>query len=312
MAIRSPKPGRAFLALVAALPVTCVAQQAPPVRLLLETERPAVALGEPVYVTARLRNAGSVATRLIPLLKPTDGLLAVSISGPNGEPLGFVPLSIRDTDTGPTDLPAGAEVATVFPVFYGASGWTMRTPGTYTLRARFTIHDGSGRPRELTSDPLSIRVGDQPGGIATTLLSGNTASQQAGKFLLWSGGDQLGEGQRLLTGVANQFANTPIADHVHLATGRSLARPFKDYSKGAVRPADDARAVAELERARDQMLPAYLRVQKYLTLAGSYQTLGRSADATRAAAAARALIAERPELVEFRGQLDRLGSAPQR
>jgi hypothetical protein len=312
MAFSSAKVGRALGALVVALPVTCVAQQTPTVRLLLETERPAVALGEPVYVTARLRNAGPAAIRVIPLLKPSDGLLAVSISGPAGERLGFVPLSIRDTDVGPSDLAAGAEVSTSFPVFFGASGWTMRTPGAYTLRARFTVHDGTGRPREITSDPLSVRVSDQPGGISATLLSGNSASQQAGKFLLWSGGDQLAEGQRLLTSVANQFANTPIADHVHFASGRSLARPFKDYAKGAVRPADDARAVAELEQARDATLPSYLRVQKYLTLAGSYQTLGRTADAARAAATARALIAERPELAEFRPQLDRLGSTQQR
>lgn len=290
-----------------AVPFDMTAQQAPGLRLVIETERPSVALGEPVYLTARVRNEGSAAARLIPLLQPSDGLLVISMSGPRGERLGFVPLGVRDSETPPSDLAPGAQVATSFPVFFGASGWTMRTPGTYTLRARFTVHDGQGAPRELRSDSLTIRVGDQPAELATALLTTSAASEQAGKFLTWSGGDHLGAGQELLASLVTRFPGAALIDHYRLALGRSLGRPFKDYTRSAVRPADPARSVAALEQVRDSVVPAVLRIQKYLGLATGYRALGRSPDATRALTAARALAGERAELAEFREAIDRAG-----
>lgn len=286
--------------------------QAPAVRLFIESERPSFTLGEPVYLIARLRNESGTSVRLIPLLNPSDGLLVVTLTGPRGERLGFVPLSVRDTDLGPVELAPGGQIAASFPVFFGAQGWTFRTPGTYVAKARFTIHDGSGRPRVISSDSVAIRVGDQPAAAAVMLMNEGEASTQAGKFLLWSGGDHLLQGTRLLGALAERFGTAPAVDHVRLAFGRSLARPFKDYSKGAVRPANYVRAIEELLRVRDEMLPSYLRVQKYLALATSYRATGREAESARAAATAGSLIVERPELAEFREQLDRLGTTQTR
>lgn len=310
--LRAPCARLAFFFAFTVAPMTTEAQQPSPLRLTIEAARPAVTLGEPVYVTARLLNQGTAAARVVPLLKPNDGLLVVSISGPQNERLGFVPLSATDTDDGPADLAAGAQLAATFPVFFGASGWTMRTPGTYTLRARFTVHDGSGRPREIQSEAITVRVGDGSPVLARTLLSNTAASIQAGKFLVWNGGDHLAEGQTLLAGLPAQAAGAPVIDHYRLALGRSLARPFKDYAKGAVRAPDHQRAVAELEQARDSVLPTYLTVQKYISLAASYQALGRAADATRTATTARTLIGERAELVELREQLNRASPPPPR
>lgn len=294
---------------IAAPPAT-VDAQAPSLRLFLESERPSFTLGEPVYLIARLRNETTKPARLIPLLNPRDGLLVVTLTGPRGERLGFVPLTVGDNDLAPTELAAGAQIAASFPVFFGAEWWTLKTPGIYIARARFTVHDGSGRPSVVFSDSLAIRVGDQPAEAARVLMAGNEASRQAGKFLLWSGGDHLAAGQALLATLPRQLGTAPVVDHYRLALGRSLARPFKDYTKGAVRPANYERAIVELLQVRDDVLPAYLKVQKYLALATSYRALGRAAEFTRAATTARTLIAGRPELAEFQEQLDRLGTTP--
>jgi hypothetical protein len=286
-------------------PMSIEAQQPATLRLTIEAARPTLTLGEPLYLTARLLNEGKGAARVIALLKPTDGLLVVSMSGPQQERLGFVPLSVSDTDDGPVELAPGRQFAATFPAFFGAKGWTMRTPGAYTLKARFTVHDGSGRPREIESAPIVVRVGDGPTALARTLLNDTPPGIQAGKFLLWNGGDHLTEGAALLSRLQAQAPGAPINDHVHLALGRSLTRPFKNYAKGVVRPPDFQRAVAELEQARDLVLPAYLTVQKYISLAAGYQALGRSADAARAAGTARTLIGERAELSELLDPLNR-------
>jgi len=115
----------------------------------------------------------------------------------------------------------------------------------------------------------------------------------------------MGQSRSHLNLVSDETNLTPIGREVF---GRAFARPFKDYTKGAVRPANCDRAIEDLLQARDDVLPAYLRVQKYLALAKCYRTLGRAAESARAAATARSLIAERPELAEFREQLDRLGN----
>jgi hypothetical protein len=282
--------------------------QQPALRLILENERASFELGEPVYLTARLRNDGAAAVRVLGLLDPSDGLLVVSITAPRAGGAGFVPLSVRDTDAMPTSIAPGGQVAKTFQVFFGGAGWVFRTPGTYTVTAKFTIHDGSGQPREIQSNSLSIRIGEQPAEIAGVLLSNTPASREAGQFMVWSEGDHLTEGQALLATLPARFSASAVVDYYRLALGRSLARPFRDFRQGTVRPASYDRAVAELERVRDGVLPSYLRVQKQLVLANAYRSLGRQADATRAIAAARGLIAERPELAELQEQLARMAT----
>lgn len=299
------------LAFVAA-PMSVEAQQSSTLRLTIEASRPTLALGEPLYLTARLVNEGKTVARVVPLLKPTDGLLVVSMSGPQKERLGFVPLSATDSDEGPAELAPGRQLATTFALFFGATGWTMRTQGIYTLRARFTVHDGTGRPRDIESEPITVRVGDGPAALTRTLLNDTPASIQAGKFLLWHGGDHLTAGAALLTSLQSQAPGAAITDHVHFALGRSLSRPFKNYAKNIVRPPDYQRAIAELEQARDSVLPTYLTVQKYIALAISYQAMGRPADAAKAAGIARTLIGERVELMELAEQLNRVGQGPAR
>jgi len=288
-------------------PITGTAQE--PVRglrLQIGTERPSFALGEPVYLTARLVNQGPGEIRFMPLLNPKDGLLAISIRDPTGRGVGFVPLSSRDRDGSPTTLAPNGEVGTTFPVFFGASGWVFKTAGRFTALARFEVHTGSGEPQVIQSYPLDITIRDEFGDGARFLMDG-AAGLEAGKFLVWRSGDQLEQGLVRLRQYGERYPASPMVDHYRVALGRMWARPFKDYRKGAVRPADYERALAELSRARDEVLPPSVQVEKYLTQAASSLGAGRSADATESLRRARALIGERAELAHFREQLERLG-----
>ncbi|MGZ5797915.1 MAG: hypothetical protein ACXWJG_13460 [Caldimonas sp.] len=275
------------------------------VRLLVQAERSVVELGEPVYLAARLSNTGPKAVRLMPLLDPKDGLLTVSVRDERGRGVGFMPWSVRDRDTPPSELGPGRQFAASFPIFFGATGWVFQAPGSYTVRARFDLHVGEGAPVTLEAEPVVIQVREGDARLRR-LVSGDEASLQAGRFLDWRGGDQLTEGRALLEQLAEALPEAAVADHYHLAAGRSWVRPFKDYRVGKVRPADPARALAELDRVRDDRIPSPVRVEKYLARATALQSLGRSGEAAQALDRARALVSERAELAPYVEPLERL------
>ena len=284
--------------------VTNAQEAAPSLSLRIETERPSYALGEPVYLTARLTNSGPSAERFLQMLNPVDGLLAVSVRDPKGEGVGYMPLSARDRDTPLGPLEPGGQIATSFPIFFGADGWVFQTPGRYAVVASFHVQ-GGGASRVIKSNPLEITIREEGADAGRFLMEG-PAGLEAGRFLVWRAGDHLERGLARLRELAERYPASPIVDHYRVALGRSLARPFKNYIKGAVRPADYARALEELGRARDESLPARVRVEKYLAQATSFLGMQRPAEAAEALRQARALIAERIELADFREQLERL------
>ena len=123
---------------------------------------------------------------------------------------------------------------------------------------------------------------------------------------MWRSGDQLEQGLARLSQYAERYPASPVVDHYRVALGRSWASPFKNYHEGAVRPADYERALGELRRARDEILPTRVRVERYLAQATSFFGTDRRAEATESLRQARALITERVELASFREQLERL------
>lgn len=277
--------------------------------LKIETERPSYALGEPIYLIVRVLNQGTAEAKLMPLLSPEDGLLAISVRDPAGQGIGFEPLAARDRDTSPVALGPGRQLATTFPIFFGATGWLFQAPGAYTVRAQFDVLSGAGEPRLIQAEPLVVTIRDEGAEGARVLMNGNSASIEAGSFLVWGSGDHLVEGMEHLNQFERHNPTSPAADHYRVALGRSWARPFKNYKLGMVRPAEYSRALTELVRARDEVLPTVLRIEKYLAQATSFFGTGRRPEAVDALRRARALVDERPELAEFGEQVERLERA---
>lgn len=298
----------ALVASAALTGTTTVAAQDPArgLSLKIETERPSYALGEPVYLIVRIFNQGRAEAKFVPLLSPKDGLVAISIQNPAGRGIGFEPLASRDREASPVALAPGGQVATTFPIFFGATGWVFRAAGKYPVRAQFEVHTGPGTPQVIKSEAIAVTIRDDGAQGAATLMDGSAASLEAGKFLVWGSGDHLVQGMERLNQFAARNPTSPAVDHYRVALGRSSARPFKNYKVGSVRPAEYARAVTELARARDDVLPSVVRVEKYLAQATSLFGAGRRPEAVDALGRARALVNERPELAEFREQVERL------
>jgi hypothetical protein len=94
-----------------------------------------------------------------------------------------------------------------------------------------------------------------------------------------------------------------------LAEARSWARPFKDYRAGKVRPADPQRALTELERVREEVLPQTLVTEKRLTQATALIAMNRQKEAADVMERVSRALNERPELAHFREQVQRLEAA---
>jgi hypothetical protein len=305
--MRSIRLASLALAGLLATPMATVAQQ-PAVQLALQAERSVVDLGEPVYVTARVINGGSRPIAFRQLLDPRDGYLKISVRDAAGEGVGYMPLAVRDSDEGARTLAPGAQSARTVPIFFGATGWVFKGPGKYSVRASFNLQGAEGVRLELTSPAITIEVREGRAGVRD-LVGGSEASLQAGRFLEWRAGDQLAEGRALLERLATESPESPLASHYRLASARSWVRPFKDYRVGRVRPADPARALSELERVRDDHLPAGVLVEKRFAQVTALLAVNRGKDAAQALAGIRSVLDERSELADFRSQFTGLESA---
>jgi hypothetical protein len=260
-----------------------------PLRITLDTGKRDFELGEPVYATVTVTNAGSVPTAVFPNLYPEVGVVGIEIAFAGEAPEPFVPLAVDDVETTTQELAPGASLSVVFPIFYGAKGWTFARPGAYTLHATYA----HARTGSALSEPVTIQV--RPGtGAGSFLLAEGPAGDEAGRFLLWQAGDHLRRGIARLETLIERYPDSVPADHARLALGKSLSEAFRDYSIDRVRPPDYARAlelVGPIEVAR---LAPYPTLQVDLIEARAYSGLGQDDRATAAARRAVEAVRARP------------------
>jgi hypothetical protein len=117
--------------------------------------------------------------------------------------------------------------------------------------------------KALRSNGVIVSVADESG-LGAFLMNDSSASDEAGKFLLWQRGDHLQAGHTLLTNLLKPFPNSPVADYVLLAFGRNLSRSFRNYAIGRIRQPDCAAALAYFQKVRSDRLPTFLQIQKNL------------------------------------------------
>jgi hypothetical protein len=292
---------RGLVVLMACVASLSLVAQAQSLRLSVRAERAETELGEPVSLVVSLWNAGSTEVRVTQLLEPEFGRLVVQISGPRGDQAGYLPLTLRDSTVGPESLAPGERVEAVVPVFFGGSGWVFQEAGDYEIVAWYQSDPQDARP-DAVAAPVMLRVVPGPATLSK-LVSGSSASLQAGQFLLWRSGDHLVEGVSLLQEVALASPSTRVAAYFLVARAASRLRPFRDFSRGVVRPADAPGALEQLLRVNDSSLSASALAEKYLSHSSALIATGNLVEARRVAAQASALMSTHPELRALHGKL---------
>ncbi|MCC2640514.1 MAG: hypothetical protein K0S45_927 [Nitrospira sp.] len=261
--------------------------------LKLEIEKSDVILGEPVYATVRLINVDVAPVEVFKLLDPQTGALHIEVSSSSRPRFAFLPLFHTDAVHARTALAPGEEIAAAFPIFYGALGWTFDRPGTYRVTAEYRHRDRAHhQPIRSTATTVTV-AGDE--GIDSLLMTGMSASEEAGKFLLWQRGDQLHAGQALLKNVFKTYPDSPVADYALLALGRNLSRSFRNYAAGRIREADCESALNYFQKIRPDRLPAFLQIQQRLDEARCHIKLSQPAQARQSMMRANQMSAGRPE-----------------
>lgn len=260
-------------------------------KLELETGKPEVVIGEPVYLTARLRNTGSAPVRVASYLELEGEAIQVKITREGGKTVPFVPLAIDDVDDPGQELPPGEAAAVVLSVFFGGRGWSFPEAGTYQITAVY--QDFRSRSAPIESNPVTLQVRQDE---ASFFLTQGPASHETGKFLLWQSGDHLRRAQAQFQELLERYPESVLTDPVRLALGVSLSRSFKDYSIDRLRPPQFERALEYLRRVRPENLPPYLRLQKQLVEARCLVRLNRREEAEAVIAKARRQVLEQPEL----------------
>lgn len=253
-------------------------------------------LGEPVYANARLRNIGTEPIPVSPEPSLESGILNLRIIDPGGQVYYFFPLSYDDVSGPLHPLARGEEINVVFPVFFGAKGWTFPKPGPYTLRVSY--REPGKEQAQVTSEPVQLAV-SAGSGAGQLLMQDGEANRQTGKFLSWQGGDHLKLGIARLESLIELYPDSVVADYARLAFGRSLSRGFRDYSQGMVRPPDYPEALRYLNAIDSTRLPIYLQLQRILAEASCYSALDQRQESNARVSEARVLINEHPEFSSF-------------
>jgi len=264
--------------------------------------------GEPVYPTLTVANNTAHSIVVPRYFSPDSFGSSINIQTPGGATLSFTPLAIRDHDEAPLTVAPGETVAESVALFFGRDGWIFRDPGIYQLVASMTVDTHSGSVL-LTSAPATLTVASAAADFVD-LLSNDTSSMQAGKFLLWMGGDHLADGIAMLDGLVAFAPGSAVASHINVARGWNLSKSFTNYAANATRPPDNASALSFLGMADEAQLPPKLRLQKALAENVCHRREGRIVQANNALRKAYQLYRTHPELYKMGPQISRLGPDP--
>ncbi len=263
--------------------------QAPELTLAIDLGKAQVSVGEPVYAMATLTNVSTRPVEGSFALAPEIGGIHIEIDSAGARVGGFTPLAAADAELPRVTLAPGESVGRGFPIFYGARGWTFATAGDYQIRASY---QEPGLEAPVVAAPVALSVVEDTLGRALV----DDPSGEAGKYMLWLGGDHLQVGRRLLTGAAQPSSTSPVAQHVRWLLGESLSRPFRNFVENAVRPPQPRESLNLLGAVDPNALAPFAQMMLHTARARDYTLLGIPEERDGAIAAARAVAAAYPSL----------------
>jgi len=276
--------------------------------LSIRTEKESYFVGEPIYLVVRLRNTGRETKRVMGLLHPDDGAISVYIAAADGVPRRYASLAIADNDsTAYQQLASGETIGDIFAVFFDASGWVFREPGTYQLDAKYRTVDRPNVVSEVASNSITITIEETPDGSGKGLVaSGDPASFEAGKFLLWQSGDHLVQGQARLAEIVEQYPESVLSSYARFALGKNLSQPFTDYGRGVTRPADCRGSSEYLGAVKTAQISENTQIQRLVAQYRCNVRLGDEDSAESAVGEVRDLMQNRPEYKALGARLDQM------
>lgn len=253
-------------------------------------------LGEPVSVQVRLTNEGGIGTPVAKFLGPDFGFVTYRIDGVMAS-REFAPIMLKELGQPFETLAPGDSIQQVVDLFYDSDGWNFTERGTYTVYATYM--------GTVEAEPLTLTIAGPEDGTAMEAAQMLINSDQAGRYMLFRGGNHLTEGREVVQRVAQMSAGRQ-ASHAKIALGLSLLTPERDFATGTVREADPERALELLEEAEMGSIALERRVEGQQGLATALRAVGRSEDASALETGLRDALRAQFQAVEPENALERL------
>lgn len=199
-----------------------------------------VQLGGLVGVQAILSNPTDELVEVAALLDPVVPASTYTIAGPGREDEIFVPARLDEGFATPQPLPAGASVAYVVPLYWGAEGITFQESGEFHVAASFaTVEPAEAAFFVLESDGDALEI---------------FFEENILRFLFDGGGEHYPEALDLLTDVSE--SENELSRYATYALIRYWLQPGRDFAEGTIRQVDIETALELVDRAREQELAA--------------------------------------------------------
>lgn len=208
----------------------------------LQAQSAAYPLGYPVAVRVLVNNTGEEVLPIAGRLNPRYGMLAIEqreLGSEDWQPVEPLTLFEPTSDENARLLP-GAAIEETVPIYYGESGWTFDSAGTYEIRARLQV----GAPQEdVVSEVVTLSFTDPStpedrGALESLLDDQGRLDKNVGRLLYFGG--RIGDGDDLdpLERSVQTFSNTALGSALRLTLlSQRLRRPI-DPTTGT-RPAPD-------------------------------------------------------------------------
>ena len=262
------------------LTILCLlfAMQAQALVLNIKTDKTNYILGEPVVIYASLQNNSANSVTLPQYLLPNYYEISYEVNGET-----FKPWMMAESSE-PTKLFAANEtIREEIKLFFGSKGWTFKTARTYTITAK-VLGQASNTLTINVVNPVSLEEQD----AAKLVLE----SGDAGYFLLFEGGGHLTDGIQRLQKIVDNYPNTTLAAYARQALANNLLLEFTDFSTGAYRGIDAAKALTYLEPAKLQVKGFYNTLHTYLSLYVAYNKQNNTTKASATFAELNTILAK--------------------
>jgi hypothetical protein len=220
----------------------------PRIELLLRTRKPALELGESVFVELRLGLRDGVGEPVMAhaSLSPSDGFVELAVTSPGGERRPFLPIAHTRRRVTPHLLVPGAErLYYTVNMTAGLFGFAFKEPGAYRIEASWRNLDGRTAAAVLRLDVLPPARRDDARAIAALRRA------DVARTLYVGGTRALEEVNERLAFVAERLGAThPATFFLDSVRAKPLAEPTRSVNPATrhvdVAPPDPDRAMALL------------------------------------------------------------------
>jgi len=243
----------------------------PSLCLELLAPRSKVLVGEPVVLIVSLRNCSSTEKTVLDVLSPEYRFLTTFVTRPGQKAeVRYEPGVVRERrGKSSRRLAPGERLTAWIPLHVDRSGWFLRQPGTYGVRAVLAVEDGRIESNRVAIEVVSAR------NAADTRAADIFMSPEVGRSAL-EGATPGSKGWSSLEALVKEYPESRLAPYALLATGITRTRTvFNPATKSFQKP-DCPRAVEELRTALPHLEDPLLAARGTLALSECLEALGRT------------------------------------